>query len=223
MGLSRRVLITLFRGLSDAVFRVHAEPLTGVPARGPLILVMNHINILEIPLIYARLQPRSMHGLVLADRWKNPVVAWGLNACECIPLERGGANLASIKQALGALRAGEILIMMPEGTRSGNGQLQRAHAGVVILALKSKAPVLLLVTYGGEKYRDNLKRLRRTDFHIALGRPFVLKSSDDMVDNQTRKQMLDELMYQMAALLPPEYRGAYADLPDAAPKYLEFC
>jgi hypothetical protein len=35
--------------------------------------------------------------------------------------------------------------------------------------------------------------------------------------------MLDELMYQMAALLPPAYRGAYASLPEVAPKTLEFC
>ena len=58
MSLSRRFLVLLFRLLSDAVFRVHAGPLASVPARGPLIIVMNHINILEIPLIYSRLQPR---------------------------------------------------------------------------------------------------------------------------------------------------------------------
>jgi 1-acyl-sn-glycerol-3-phosphate acyltransferase len=135
MSLSRRILVILFRFLSDAVFRVHAEQLTCVPAHGPLIIVMNHINILEIPLIYTRLQPRPVHGLVLADHWKNPVVAWGLNACGSIPLQRGGGNLASIKKALDSLRAGEILIIMPEGTRSGNGQLQYAHPGVVLLGL----------------------------------------------------------------------------------------
>ena len=112
---------------------------------------------------------------------------------------------------------------MPEGTRSGDGQLQHAHPGVVFLALKSKAPVLIIVTHGGEKYKDNLKKLRRTDFHFALGKPFILKAVNDAVDSQTRKQMLDEVMYQMAALLPPEYRGVYAGLPVATPKSLEFC
>ena len=223
MSLSRRFLVALFRALSDAVFRVHAEELAGVPAQGPLIIVMNHINILEIPLIYARLQPRPVHGLVLADHWKNPVVAWGLNACGSIPLQRGSGNLESIKKALDVLSAGEILLIMPEGTRSGNGQLQSASPGVVLLALKSKAPILLIVTHGGEKYKDNLKKLRRTDFYITLGKPFILKAGNEAVDSQARKKILDELMYQMAALLPPEYRGVYANLPDVTQNYLEFC
>ncbi len=223
MSLSRRFLVALFRGLSDAVFRVHAEPLAGVPAHGPLIIVMNHINILEIPLIYARLQPRAVHGLVLADHWKNPVIAWGLNACGSIPLQRGGGNLASFKKALDVLDAGEILLIMPEGTRSGTGKLQHAHPGVVLLGLKSKAPILPIVTHGGEKYKDNLKKLRRTDFYIALGKPFTLKAADGALDSQARNQMLDEMMYQLAALLPPEYRGEYANLPAATQKSLEFC
>jgi 1-acyl-sn-glycerol-3-phosphate acyltransferase len=222
MSLSRRFLVALFRGLSDAVFRVHAEPLTSVPAQGPLIIVMNHINILEIPLIYARLQPRPVHGLVLADHWKNPLVAWGLNACGSIPLQRVGGNLASFKKALDTLSAGEILLIMPEGTRSGNGQLQHAHPGVVLLALKSQAPVLLLVTHGGEKYKQNLKKLRRTDFYIALGKPFTLKAGNGALDSQARMQMLDELMYRMAALLPPEYRGVYANPPDTTQNHLDF-
>jgi 1-acyl-sn-glycerol-3-phosphate acyltransferase len=223
MSLSRRFLVLLFRALSDAVFRVHAEPLSGVPASGPLIIVMNHINILEIPLIYARLQPRQVHGLVLDNHWNNPVVAWGLDACGSIPLQRGGGNLTSFKKALDVLSAGEILLIMPEGTRSGNGKLQNAHPGVVLLALKSNAPILPIVTHGGEKYKDNLKKLRRTDFHIALGRTFTLKAGDGVLDSQARKQMLDEIMYQLAAVLPPEYRGVYADLPTATQNHLEFC
>ena len=194
-----------------------------MPARGPLIIMMNHINILEIPLIYSRLQPRPVHGLVLANHWKNPLIAWGLDACESIPLQRGEGNLASINKALEVLSAGEIILIMPEGTRSGDGRLQHARPGVVLLALKSKAPVLPIVTHGGEKYEDNLKRLRRTEFYITLGRPFTLKAGDGVVDNLVRRRMLDEMMYQLAVLLPPENRGVYASLPDATQNYLDFC
>jgi 1-acyl-sn-glycerol-3-phosphate acyltransferase len=223
MSLSRRFLVILFRTLSDAVFRVHAEALVGVPARGPLIIMMNHINILEIPLIYSRLQPRPVHGLVLAEHWKNPLVAWGLDACGSIPLQRGEGNLASINKALETLAAGEIILIMPEGTRSGDGQLQHARPGVVLLALKSQAPILPIVTHGGEKYKDNLKKLRRTEFFISLGKPFTLKAGNGMVDSLVRMAMLDELMYQMAALLPPENRGVYSNLSEATQNYLEFC
>jgi 1-acyl-sn-glycerol-3-phosphate acyltransferase len=93
---------------------------------------------------------------------------------------------------------------------------------VVLLALKSKAPILLVVTHGGEKYKRNLKKLRRTDFHIVLGKPFTLKAGEEPVDSQIRRQMLDQVMVQMAALLPPEYRGVYANPPAVPQNYLEF-
>ncbi len=209
MSLSKQLLVILFRLLTHSIFRIHDEPLAKVPARGPLIIVMNHINILEIPLIYAHLQPRPVRGLVLADRWKNPVLAWGLNACGAIPLERSGSNFGSIKRVLDLLNAGEIVLIMPEGTRSGDGRLGSGYPGVVLLAIKSNAPLLPIVSFGGEKYRDNLKKLRRTDFYLAVGEPFRLKAEGRTVAGQDRKQMLDEIMDRMAALLPVEYRGAY--------------
>jgi 1-acyl-sn-glycerol-3-phosphate acyltransferase len=209
MSLSQRVLLALFHGVTQAVFHIHNEALERVPARGPLIIVMNHVQLLEIPLIYAQLQPRPVRGLVLAERWKNPLLAWGLDTCRCIPLRRGGINIDAFHQALDALKAGEIVIIMPEGTRSYDGRLQQAHPGVVLLAAKSKAPLLPIVTFGGENYKANLKKLRRTDFHIAVGEPFSMNHEIGTPDSQSRQQMLDEIMHRMAALLPPAYRGAY--------------
>jgi len=210
MSLSRRFLIALFRGVTSSVFRIHDEALARIPARGPLILVMNHVNILEIPLIYSRLQPRPVRGLVLADRWENPLLGWVLNTCEAIPLQRGGINISSVHQALDVLKAGEILGIMPEGTRSHTGCLQKGHPGVVLLALKSKAPLLPIVSYGGEGYRENIKKLRRTEFFLKVGEIFTLRPEENQVNSQVRAQMLDEIMYRLAALLPPEYRGVYA-------------
>jgi 1-acyl-sn-glycerol-3-phosphate acyltransferase len=207
MSLSQRLLVALFRGVTDPIFKVHAETLARVPMSGPLIIVMNHINIFEIPIIYARLQPRRVHGLVLADRWKNRIVGWGLDACGSIPLERGSSNVTALNHALEALKAGEMVLIMPEGTRSGDGRLQPAFPGVVLLALKSKAPLVTVVSYGGECYRENLRRLRRTDFFLGVGEPFTLA---DTADRTSRTELVNQIMFRMAALLPPKYRGVYA-------------
>ncbi len=208
MSLSQRLLVALFRGVTDPIFNVHAEALARVPTMGPLIIVMNHINIFEIPIIYARLQPRAVHGLVLADRWKNPVLGWGLDACGSIPLERGGSNLTSFKRALEVLKANEMILIMPEGTRSGDGQLQPAYPGMVLLALKSGAPLLPVVSYGGECYRENLRRFRRTDFYLAVGEPFTLAETSD---RSSRHELVNQIMFRLAALLPPKYRGIYGN------------
>ncbi len=222
MSLARGVIVALFRGLARAIFRIDGAELEHVPPCGPMILVTNHIHIFEIPVIYSRLQPRQLHGLVLASRWKNPIVGWGLNACGTIPLERGGINLENMRRALDALAAGEFLIIAPEGTRSHDGQLQGGRQGVVTLALKSEAPLLPIGYFGGERYPENLKRLRRTDFHLAVGRPFRLVTRGAVLTPEVRQQMVDEVMYQLAAILPEAYRGKYAQLALATQNFLEY-
>ena len=222
MSLSQRLVVALFRVVNGAIFHIDDAALARVPQRGPLILVTNHINILEIPVIYSHLQPRPVHGLVLASRWKNPIVAWGLDACGTIPLVRGGINLDGLHRALEALHEGGFLIISPEGTRSTDGRLQDGHQGIVPLALKSGAPLLPVGYYGGERYKENLKKLQRTDFHLVVGEPFCLVTHGDAVTRAVRLQMVDEVMYRLASILPEAYRGKYAELNLATQKYLHF-
>jgi 1-acyl-sn-glycerol-3-phosphate acyltransferase len=222
MNFSKQFIVTLFRALTGLIFRIDDAQLSRVPAHGPLILVTNHINILEIPIIYSHLQPRDLHGLVLADRWKNRIVAWGLDVCGTIPLERGGMNLDGMRRALDALKAGDMLIISPEGTRSGDGRLQNGQPGIVPLALKSGALLLPVGYFGGENYKENLKKLRRTDFHLAVGKPFRLAAGSETATREVRQQMVDEVMYQLAAILPEPYRGRYTDMSQKTEKYLIF-
>ena len=220
MTFSHKFLMAVGRGLTGMICRIDDSQLQRVPAAGPLIIVTNHINILEIPILYTRLQPRELHGLVLATRWKNPLLRWIFAETETIPLARGEPNPQAIRRALDYLKAGSIVIISPEGTRSGHGRLQEAHPGAVLLAQRSQAPLLPVVYYGSEDYKKNLVRLRRTDFHLAVGQPFYLDSRGRPLDQQVRRQMTDEVMYQLAALLPPAYRGLYADLSCATQEYI---
>lgn len=207
MGLSRQILLVLFRAVTGTIFRIDDAQLAQVPDHGPLILVTNHVNLLELPIIYSHLQPRRLHGLALADRWKNPILGWGLTACEAIPLERGGINMDAMRKASEMLKLGRILLIAPEGTRSYHGRLQIGHPGIIPLALKSGVPLLPIGYYGGENYRENLKKLRRTDFHIAVGKPFCLNAGEEPVTREVRARMVDEVMYQLASILPEAYRG----------------
>ncbi len=92
--------------------------------------------------------------------------------------------MEALRAALDALERKTILGIAPEGTRNKTGQLLRAHGGIALLALKSGAPLLPIAHWGGEHFRANLKRLRRTDFFIRVGRPFVLETGGARV---TRK------------------------------------
>jgi hypothetical protein len=78
-----------------------------------------------------------------------------------------------------------------------------------------------IALHGLEMFRQNFPR-RRTDFHIAVGNPFYVNVDGQTVTRQVRRQIVDEIMFQMAALLPPGNRGYYSDLTRATETYLRF-
>jgi len=204
------------------ICRIDDAELIKIPKQGPLIIYTNHVNILEIPILYTHLQPRRVHGMLLAERWKIPVLNLALNVTETIPLQRGEADIDSIRKGLQALEKGEMVVIAPEGTRSHNGVLQAAHPGVVLLALHSRAPVLPMINFGAENYDHNLSKLRRTDFHLRVGKQFHLDDRGEKVTRQVREKMLEEMMYQIATILPPQYRGYYAELSTLSTHYIQF-
>jgi 1-acyl-sn-glycerol-3-phosphate acyltransferase len=222
MTFRARLVNGTIRGLTRLLCRVDDAELARVPDRGPLILVANHINFLEVPLVYTHLQPRPVTGFAKAETWDNPAMAALFDLWEAIPLQRGEADHGAMRRALAALKDGKILAVAPEGTRSGDGRLQRGQSGVVMLALVSEAPLLPIAYFGSERLRGNMARLRRTDFHIAVGRPFFLDPQGAKVTREFRQQMVDEVMFQLAALLPPLYRGSYANLAAASEAHLRF-
>ncbi|MCX6071801.1 MAG: lysophospholipid acyltransferase family protein [Chloroflexi bacterium] len=220
MSVAHRLTIGTLKALTRALCRIDDAQLERVPAHGPLILVTNHINIVEVPLLYTHLLPRPAACLVASVRWENPFYRWLLNGAQMIPLHRGEADIAALREGLRRLAQGWIVIIAPEGTRSHTGRLQRGKAGVVPLALRSGAPLLPLVFFGHEGFGDNVRRLRRTYFHIAVGQPFRLKPRGDGVTREVRQAMADEIMRVLAALLPPENRGVYANFAEHPPRYV---
>ncbi len=222
MSLTLKIIVAIFKFLTAIAFRVDAAQLERVPKKGPLILVGNHVHFLEVPVIYPRMQPRQTTALALASRWDKGWSRWMLNLIGAIPIRRGESDLSAMRKALEMIKAEYIVFIAPEGTRSRDGRLQKGHPGVVLLALRSGAPLLPMVQYGFEDCEDNMRRLRRTDFHIAVGKAFRLDTRGARATRQVRQQMMDEIMYQLAALLPPAYRGAYSDMSAATTEYLDF-
>ena len=92
--------------------------------------------------------------------------------------------------------------------------------GTAIVALHSGAPIVPIAHWGGEVYLKNLKRLKRTDFHIRVGEPFKINVSGVKVNGEIRQQIVDDMMYELAKLLPEEYRGEYSDMSKATGKYI---
>ena len=222
MKIIRWIVATGLRIGLEILCRIEKKELEKVPATGPLIIFSNHTGMVEVPIVFSELLPRPVTGLAKIESWDNWFLRIIFDLFHIIPIKRGEADMEAMHSMLRVLDEGFILGMSPEGTRNKSGALLKAYPGVVILALKSNSPLMPVAHWGGEDFRSNLKRLKRTDFHIRGGRLFQLDARGEKVTKEVRQQMVDEMMYQLAMLLPPQYRGAYSDLANATEKYLRF-
>jgi 1-acyl-sn-glycerol-3-phosphate acyltransferase len=201
--------------------RIDAPDLQKVPMQGPLIITSNHTGQIEVPLIYAHLQPRKLTGWAKIEAWDNKFLNWVFGVWGMIPVRRGEADMHALKDALRALEKGLIFGITPEGTRNRNGILKRGLPGAVTIALHSGAPILPVAHWGGEKLMRNLKHFKRTDFHIRLGEPYKINTQGIRVTGEIRQQIVDEMMVQIAKLMPEEYHGEYADQSEWTEKYIQ--
>jgi 1-acyl-sn-glycerol-3-phosphate acyltransferase len=189
--------------------RIHAPDLHKVPMQGPLIAYSNHTGQIEVAVMFGHLQPRPITGWAKMEAWDNAFLNWLFNLWGLIPVRRGEGDTSALRKAIKALEKGYIFGIAPEGTRNISGRLKRAHPGAVILALRSGAPLLPVAHWGGEKFLRNLARLRRTDFYIRVGEPVSLNVEGIHRTRETRQKIVDEMMFRLAELLPPDYRGEY--------------
>ena len=222
---TERLVNAIFYGFFHTLVRIDSDELEKIPAKGPLLLITNHINFLEGPIVYTDLQHRQkrpLTGFAKVEFWDNPITAFLFDTWDTVPLKRGEADLSAIKVAVARIKAGDIFAMAPEGTRSHDATLLRAHSGIAMLGYMSGAPIIPIAGYGHETYASDFKRMRRPNYHLRVGKPFHLDSGGKRVKGDMRQEMADEIMYQLAAMLPDQYRGEYANLSQATTKYLNF-
>jgi 1-acyl-sn-glycerol-3-phosphate acyltransferase len=203
--------------------RIDAPDLDKVPLRGPLIAYSNHTGQIEVAVFFGQLQPRPITGWAKMEAWDNAFFNWLFNLWGLIPVRRGEADTAALRKAVKALEKGYIFGIAPEGTRNITGRLKRALPGAVLLAVRSGAPLLPIVHWGGENFLRNLARLKRTDFHIRVGDPICLNVDGVRMTREIRQQIVDEMMYRLAELLPHEYRGEYEKVTDVKYSFTEQC
>jgi len=206
---TRSVVLFFLKVTLGLLCRIKSEGINNIPINGPLIIYSNHSGELEIPIMYMVVQPRIVTGMAKIESWDNPLLRWLFNLFEFIPVRRGELDLEAFKKTIDRLGEGYIVGISPEGTRSRDGKLIKARPGIVTLALRSGAMLLPVAHWGGEEFIDNLKNLRRTEFNIRVGEPFFLKLEETKLSKEVRQTIVDEMMYELAALLPKDYQGYY--------------
>ena len=215
----------LFDGIVNLLLRVVCRiddgELEKLPGTGPLLLIFNHINFLEAPLFYLRLRPRPVYAIMKVELSRMPLMRGIARRWGGIPLERGAPPSAAFRRAGELLKEEAIICLAPEGTRSHDGRLQAGNPGVVTMALQYGVPIIPVAHYGSQNLGRNLRRLRRTDIRMRVGRPFLLDPPEKLT-KESRRVLTDRMMYQLASLLPEELRGVYSAAPADAAEGLTF-
>jgi len=189
--------------------RIEAEGLENIPAAGPCIVAVNHLSMAEGPL-YMTLLKRRPIAVVNSRLQQNRFLHWFVSEVgHAIYVRRDQLNEEPLQHALEVLNAGGMLAIAPEGTRSKAGGLLPGKPGVAWLATQIDVPVIPLVAWGQEKWRECGKRLGRIPIHVRAGTP--LRFPLDVPTADVLHRYTDRIMAQLAALLPPEYRGVYAN------------
>jgi 1-acyl-sn-glycerol-3-phosphate acyltransferase len=179
----------------------------------PYIIASNHPGFLDGAFVYGQIGGPHITGWA-AEKYKSHLIfGTVLRAGGAIFIERGEVDRAAIDAAVEWLEQGGSFGLSPEGTRSRGGGLKRAKTGVAFLADRARVPVVPAAITGTEAVGRSLARLRRPLLTITFGEPFRLSpvSSDNRAADL--RANADEIMCRIAAMLPPAYRGEYADHP----------
>ena len=197
-----------------------AEGLEHIPLTGPLIVYFNHVAFID-PIIVLSCIPRNGVPMARHDVFSIPL--WGIfpRIWEVIPVRRGEADRQALRGALRVLRAGETVLIAPEGTRSP--QLQRGKVGLAYLAVRSQAVMVPGAIEGTPGFPSlNPSRHRLGGASVRFGRGFRFRAEIARPGREELRRMTDEAMYVLSALLPEQRRGVYADLDQATTDTVEF-
>ncbi len=147
--------------------------------------------------------PRSIFYMGKFEIFTNPLMSWIYRNFGAFPVRRGKKDVWATRYARHVLENNEMLGMFPEGTRSKEARLRPGKTGAARLALETGAPILPIGIHGTE----NLFKpwYKRQSVFINFGEPLQAKPGESPLE------LTDRIMYAIADLLPPEYRGVYRD------------
>lgn len=218
--LSTRVIRACMRGGFRSLFHLFSPiTITGrehVPAKGPYVVAINHVSTYDPPFVMA-FWSRPLEALGAIEIWSRPGQSTLVRLYGGIQVHRGAYDRQMVNAAVAALCAGYPLLIAPEGGRTHQPGLRRALPGVAYLIDKAseqiQVPVIPVGVLGAlDDYLERALHARRPPLQMNIGAPLYLPALPS--GNPQRRQVLQEntdlIMRQIAALLPPAYRGVYA-------------
>ncbi len=185
------------------------------PDHTSYVAVTNHIGRVDPAFAYYLLHRKDIIMLVAEKYQQHTWSRLLAQAVNGIFVDRYHADLNAIRQVLRRLSQGGVVMLAPEGTRSPNASLIQGWDGASYIASKAGLPILPVgVTGSGDKeVVDKLMHLRRLQVKVSIGPSFTLPPMQAKNRGEQLASFTQEIMCRIAAELPENYRGVYANCP----------
>ena len=211
----RYLLINLSNAIINCVCHLEIVGKDKIPKDGGCIFAANHLGRLDAFLVYYVVK-RDDIILTVAEKYKKyAVFRAAAKAIDATWIDRFSSDFGALRQVYRRLCSGGVLAIAPEGTRSKTGALIQGKPGAAYLGSKTQVPIYPVAVSGTEDHliKKNLKELKKSNVKVIIGDPIYFPC----LPRKNRSEFLGRctaiIMCQIAALLPPKYRGSYRDHP----------
>lgn len=183
----------------SVLFGIRAYGQRNVPRTGGVILASSHQSYLDPVIVGVGLE-RQIHIMARENLFRNGLFRRLIESLNAFPVERNSADLAAMHEAIRRLRAGSVLLLFPEGTRTRSGEIGRLQPGLGILAFRSAAAVVPVSIQGAFRCWPRGRRVFRPgQIRVMFGRPLRVSS--------TKREDLASFVEELRSRLVEQQQG----------------
>ncbi len=195
--------------LGRAYFGVRFEGVEHVPLEGPLIIAPNHMTYADPPLVSFPLR-RPVYFMAWSRLFEVPLFGRLIRFLRAFPLETESVDPTAVRGAARLLKAGQAVMIFPEGGRTLDGRLQPFKPGAFRLACSHKVPVLPVTIIGGhESWPPQRTFPRPGRITVVYHAPISPSPAADR--HQAARELSRQVRAAIASCLPPHQQPLDAD------------
>jgi len=173
---------------------------------GAAILASNHQSYLDPPCIGMACR-NDIYYLARNTLYQRPLIGPLLKRLNTVPVDRDRGDVSSIKAIIRLLQSGQRVIIFPEGTRSSDGKLQPARAGLGMIIAKTVAPVVPVRVFGSYEALPRAGGIKFRPVSVVVGKPMRFTEDDVKGDRDVYQTLSNRVMEKIASLELPVGRS----------------
>ncbi len=173
---------------------IETQGVENIPREGGVLLVSNHISLLD-PVIIGSAANREVNFMARSNVFNVPLLGRLISVFNAYPVNRGKPDLGALRRTISLLKTGHAALIFPEGTRSFDGKLGKAHDGACFIAHRANVPTIPVFHRGAEKMMPRgSKRIRRAKLSVTFGNPIDFS---EIVESEIKREMYQQMGVQM--------------------------